>query len=193
MKKLLSSLVLTGVLLAPTAQAADWNGAYAGLAGASATADADFFYLDVQNNGPWESEGTIFGGFAGYNVQNGNFVFGGEISYMVGELLAPDDSFYDNLLDVKARAGYAAGSALIYGTAGYSTYDISELYAAPDSDPLTGFGYGVGFDMMVTEKIFVGLEYFTRAIEGDLTYPTDPNWSIEGNATTITARVGMNF
>lgn len=193
MKTLLSSLALTGLMLAPSAQAADWNGMYAGMAAASATADADFFLNDVQNNGPWESAGSIYGGFAGYNIQSGNFVYGGEVSFMKGELLAPDDSFYDNLLDVKARAGYAAGSALVYGAVGYSSFDISELYAAPESDPLTGFGYGVGIDMMVSETVFAGVEFFTRAIDGDLTYPVDPNWSVLGNATTITARIGMNF
>ena len=113
---------------------------------------------------------------------------------MTGDIYSVDDEgTYNNILDVKARAGYAIGSALVYGAVGYSSADFGEDYAAPATNSMTGFGYGVGVDLMITEKIFAGLEYYTRTLDGALTYPVDPLYTVEGNVTTITARVGMNF
>lgn len=195
MKRLLSILALAGVLMTPAVQAADWSGIYGGVTGSTVTGDADFFFDGVHAFGPYDSEGSAYGGFVGYNFQNGMYVYGGELSYMTGDITEVDEGWYsyDNILDVKARVGYAAESVLIYGTIGYSSVDFSESYAEPESDPLSGFGYGAGIDIMVTNNIFAGVEYFTRAVSGDLTYPDTSPWTVEGNLTTITARIGMNF
>lgn len=199
---MLSSAALAGNIDPPVivdvepvaATTVDWGGFYGGLAVAAGTSTTDYFYDGVHSNGPWDGEGTVYGGFAGYNVQTGNVVFGGELSYMMGDIYSVDDEgTFSNILDAKARAGYAVGSVMVYGTVGYSSASFGEDYAAPATDLMTGFGFGVGADLMVTEKIFAGLEYYSRTLDGALTYPVDPLFSVEGNVTTITARVGMYF
>ena len=59
--------------------AQDWSGFYGGL---SLGADAgDMLYrLDGNPNGGEQIDGTRVGLFAGYTMQNGNFVYGGELN-----------------------------------------------------------------------------------------------------------------
>ena len=63
------------------------------------------------------------GVFGGYNIQRNNLVFGGEIAAQFGslELENAANSEFINLIDAKARVGYAFGATMIYGFVGCST------------------------------------------------------------------------
>lgn len=190
----LDPMVIGAVPVISQASGPNWGGFYGGLEGAAATADASFLLNGSLENGPFDADGALYGGFAGYNFQNGNFVYGGELSYMFGNVEEETNIYdYNSVVDIKARAGFAFGSALAYAAVGYSSANLSEDYAEPESNQLGGFGYGAGVDLMVSEKIFVGVEYYTRVLSGSLTYPTATGWTADGSLTTITARAGVKF
>ncbi len=132
--------------------------------------------------------GTLYGAFAGFNVQRGNIVFGGEIAYSPGEInFAGFPTVVNNFLDLKGRIGYAAGSALIYATAGCS----SALINGTSQYDMTGINYGFGVDFKVTDSFFVGAEYLIRKTEGTLV-PTFP-CTFTSEIQSIGLRAGISF
>ena len=144
----------------------DWSGLYAG--GLVSFDSGELQYLKGTSEGPIDSLGstTSVGGFAGYNIQRGALVFGGEIAATNGGIALEDNSDYSYgpIIDLKARVGYSFGKVLAYGVAGmsFSTYDSngSDQYAS------SGFAYGAGVDVMLGANMFVGAEYLMREIEG---------------------------
>ena len=161
-----STALLALVCALPTHAFADWNGAYAGFSFGSNTTnnlstDVDF----VSVSADVESSYTL-GVFGGYNVQNGNYVFGGEVAV----LRAPDLAFEINdvevlntdfdILDLKGRVGYAVNNVLFFGVAGFSI--ISE--GTEDAD---GFNYGVGADLDFGNNFVIGTEYLVRRASDD--------------------------
>lgn len=134
----------------------------------------------------------MYGAFAGYNFQRGKVVFGGEVSYTMGT--AALETFptyeYTGIIDVNGRVGFAAGRALIYVTAGGSfggwVNDTQGTFAS------TGFNYGGGVDFMLTERIFLGVEYLVREMSGSFE-PTFPGQSFSNSNESIRVRAGLNF
>lgn len=165
----------------------DWRGFYAG--GMIGFNSGDYAY--ESGAGGAALEGQTFGAFAGYNVQFDAFVLGGELSYAGGSVhdVRPglEITNYSDVLDIKARAGYSLGSTLVYGFAGYSnaTWDNfgNTVTAA------TGMNYGAGIDILISESMFVGVEYITRDMTSDL---GNGNSQI-GTLSTFNVRVGVNF
>jgi len=186
MKKILLTAI-AGVLSATTAAATDWSGPYAG--GMVGLNSGDFAY--EFGTGGDDIEGQTFGAFAGYNVQTGSFVFGGELAYAVGSVhgVQPqnESAEYTDALDLKARAGYSAGSALVYGFAGYSSGTWDNYGNTTTS--ADGNNYGVGVDLMISDSMFVGVEYITRDMRSDL---GNGNAAI-GTFSTINIRAGIEF
>jgi outer membrane immunogenic protein len=164
---------------AQSARPAIWQGFYAGAHGGygngldkSHAANG----LTLQNN----LDGGFVGGQAGYNFRSGDWVFGPEISasktMFSGSTTCINSAFTCNLdakllMHANARLGFAAGSALIYGTAGLSTgkLDDTAIYigANPASAGLrfsaserhTGWNAGFGVDYAMSSTWSVGLEY----------------------------------
>lgn len=173
----------------------DWSGFYGGLSYGKASGATNFYSSPgVFSNGPWDVEGNLPGLFAGMNFQRGNLVYGAELSAMFGEVRGTPDGFeeqqYEDVIDLKARAGYAFGSALVYGTLGYSKSKFAE-----DGDPLqsmSGLGYGIGVDYAVGERFMVGAEYYARDLNGTLDYAA-PFELDDSGFDTLTLRVGMQF
>lgn len=164
------------LVVAPAAVATDWSGFYlgAGYSGYNATED---FLGDFDGNG--------YSGFAGYNIQRGSIVFGGELevsssAYDVGP-------FADDLVsvDLKARAGYAFGSAMVYGLVGATT--ITSEFGV-NAVEYKGYNYGVGAAYQLDNGLFLGLEYMIRDLEG--------TGIVDGqklDAATASIRVGWQF
>lgn len=185
----------------PTATAApaavhDWSGFYGGLSYGRATGETNYYSAPgTFGNGPWDVEGNLPGLFAGYNVQNGNFVYGAELSAMFGDVRGTPSGFeeqqYEDVIDLKARVGYAAGSALFYGALGYSTSKFTEDYA--DSlQTMSGLGYGVGVDVAIAGRYSIGAEYYSRDLNGSLDYA--PTYELDDSGfDTFTLRFGMQF
>lgn len=175
--------------------AADWSGAYAGFS-ASAISGELFATLPgtFAATNQWEDSTTI-GGFAGYNWQDGNLVYGVElgVNYTIDDMMiagaATADDFLYGLIDLRGRVGYAVDDALFYAAAGLSMMDAS--LNVEDADD---FGYNIGFgvDYQVTETFVLGLDYTYRRIDGEITNPANP-FQTENTFNTISLRAAYRF
>ena len=178
----------------------DWSGPYAGVLAAMGTATQDYTY-DGDGIETWtgeDLEGNMFGAFAGYNIQNNGFVFGVEGAYSVGSIGRSEsvngDEWAEELtsvIDLKARAGIAAGDALIYGFAGWSMGDF-RMYDLPGYDEtidVDGMNYGAGVDFFVTDQVFVGAEFIMRDLSGE----SGVDETVDLAVRAVQVRLGMNF
>ena len=205
----LTSTAMAGALeFVPTveatleAPATDWSGPYAGVMAAMGTG---VFTENIRRRGdeiatlflPYDIEGNMFGAFAGYNFQRGSLVFGVEGAYSTGSVAySPVDERswgweFTSFVDLKARVGFAAGNALIYGFAGGT---LSDLHWYGDGDfyfEPTGINYGAGIDLLVTDSIFIGAEYIVRELSDDLD-GFDPT-TMDATVNAVQIRAGMNF
>ena len=172
--------------VAPVAATNDWGGLYVGALLSLGT--AEYAYDSGNSSYGYDLEGQSFGGFAGYNIQNGAFVFGGEVAYSIGSVYNPNNDAYnfDNFIDLKARAGYSLGSALVYGFAGYSSATWQNFNT---DSTASGMNYGAGVDLMVSDKMFVGVEYMLRDLAGGF----ENGNGISGDISTFSIRTGVNF
>ncbi|PWK62620.1 outer membrane protein [Roseicyclus mahoneyensis] len=133
-------------------------------------------------------DGDALGVFAGYNWQSGNLLFGGEIRYLSFNDFATAAGLpfeVDNVLDLRARLGFAADRALFYGAVGYSMGDATAPAGAFDID---GFNFGLGAEFNVTDAFFVGVDYTARDMDGTL-----GAFTYEGDVDTLTLRFGLRF
>lgn len=199
MKKLLATICLLTVGV-PMANAQDWTGAY-GVVGVSSISGSvqDFSLGSPTSNSDLDGNLTTLA--IGYNLQSGSLVYGGELAYSSGNTTFPDfpafpdGNFLDGMIDLKGRVGYAAGKMLWYGTIGYSRTD--RTFAGPvTNDPikLDGMSFGVGVDMMVSDRMLVGLEFQQRNLsldEGEI--GGFPASSSDYEVKTIGVRIGYRF
>lgn len=111
-------------LLPVLALAQDWSGPDASVTLSGNTADySSFAAFGVRT---FDLEGATAGLAAGYNLQTGNWVLGGEVAYSAGEIalnVYPANNYLDGMLELKARVGYAPGKLLWYGTLGWARSD----------------------------------------------------------------------
>lgn len=134
----------------------------------------------------FEPDGSVWGGFAGYNVQNGSLIYGGEVRLLHFDGVSEGVFEFEDVLDIRARVGFAASDALmIYGALGYST--ASAVAGGVDVD-LDGFNYGAGVEYNLTESWFVGADVTGRQVDGET-----PFFSYDGTLNTATLRVGFRF
>jgi outer membrane immunogenic protein len=214
---LLGTMLLTCVALTGTTQAeevvnssgktdemlvlatvpADWAGFYGGISYGKASGEITYFKDNEHNNGPYKLQDSYMPGFfAGYNFQNGNFVYGGELSTMFNNIGDSEDADYSDVTDLKARAGYTFGNALLYGTMGVSFSKFSEAYSGlsdHDGEEMRGLGYGIGVDYLIAGSYLIGLEFYNRDLNGAIPYASG-DWSVEDSGfETLTVRLGMQF
>ncbi len=174
------------VYVATPAAVADWSGFYAGLhlgrtndVGVSAGGTSVDF-----------EDGTAYGIQLGYLAQRNSFVYGGELSYTKfdgAELDIGGGAFAEaeNAIDLKARLGYATGSMLFYGVAGYGKADFSApgIDASPD-----GFIWGLGADWAVSDRWSVGIEYMNRDLSEDVM-----GVDVDFDASSVALRTNWRF
>jgi opacity protein-like surface antigen len=134
----------------PPVVESDWGGFYGGLTGGMQSGDITpgAFTFDTVN----------YGGFAGYNFQQGQMVYGAEIAAQIGSLdINPGPvGNIDMLVDAKVRVGYSMGDALLFASGGYSTVGTDIVFAAK------GWNVGAGLDYAINDRFFVGGEYVYR-------------------------------
>ncbi|GAB5445996.1 outer membrane protein [Gymnodinialimonas sp.] len=171
-----------------------WDGFYVGLGAATTMGDIDFFNPDV----PRElDDGNLHSIFAGYRMQNGNLVYGGELAlHMVDEIavtgFAGTSALDGTFVDARATLGYALGSVLVYGALGFSTGTYDDILATDGNEfDLTGFNYGLGAEFQITDSIIVGLDYTARMLEGD--NPNSATQTTEVDLNTISLRASFRF
>ena len=155
------------ISLSPSMGFADWSGGYAGLAiGQLIEGEGRATFEGEEQTATIEGD-AIFGGFAGYQIQHGDFVFGGEVELSSAndfEILQDGDAVTRDfrLLDIKARAGFNTGDALIYGVLGLS--QVKALDDFEGEDTAEGFNFGIGVDYQIDDQFVVGAEYLARRV-----------------------------
>lgn len=136
-----------------------WAGPYAGVTvgyGFNGSADSAF--------GDPDRDGMVFGGFAGWNFQNGALVYGAEADIGYSDVdggvtgLAARSGLDGSL---RARLGYAmTDQILLYGTGGVAAQEMNIYTSGVKSEEtMVGWTAGAGVDALLTENIFARAEY----------------------------------
>jgi outer membrane immunogenic protein len=171
---------------------ASWAGPYAGINlgyGFSGHAKADAVGVDVGTNG---FVGSVFGG---YQWQQENFVYGGELELGYNGVKGDEggvDAKGGFEGSLRARLGYAVTpEILLYGTAGGALKN-QKVEAAGFSDTNTQVGWtaGVGTDIKITDNVFGRVEYRYTDF-GSKTF--DGIGKVKSTDNRVTFGVGMKF
>jgi outer membrane immunogenic protein len=172
---------------------ASWAGPYAGVSlgyGFSGTTTPD--------TGDVDTDGFLGGVFAGYNLQNGLFVYGieGDVGYsgVKGDNgITETKSGFEGSL--RGRLGVAVtNDILLYGTAGGAAerLKVSDP-AGDDSNALLGWTAGAGVDVKLTEQVFGRVEYrYTDFGSGDFNTGSGPQ-SVDSKENRVSFGIGMKF
>jgi len=205
-----STLILGNVASAQSI--VDWSGGYVGgtVGTETGNSNAPWGYAAdnlTSGNDPIELTGISFGGLAGYNFQNGNLVYGGELEYSLTTLYGDDGQLggHTNGLDggsemsVRGRFGWATGSTLLYATAGYANWSTSGFaLETPETVnySLSGWTVGAGIEQSFNANWSGRLEYRQTTYEmGVAEYPDSGNYFIgfDPKVTTISAAILYHF
>jgi outer membrane immunogenic protein len=211
MKKVLLAALMAGV--ASSAMAADlptrkappapvytappifsWTGFYVGVNGGwgGGTRGKDFGNVD----------GGLVGGTVGYNYQiNNQFVLGVEGDWDWADLKKNGGNalgnYYknkvDDLVTVRARAGYAIDRALLYVTGGYAGAEdkISVPGVYSSNEWRNGGVIGAGVEYAFTNNISAKAEYLYAPL-GDKTYWNGTS-SAKSDLNLSLVRAGLNY
>ncbi len=177
----LSEPIVEPVLDAPqvyVAPGVDWTGAYAGV---------QLGYGDLNASGAATDEGSgVIGGLtAGYDYDFGTFVLGAGVDYDFADIdLDSGAGQLDSVARLKARAGFEAGQALIYGTGGAAFAD-AQIGGTDFSD--TGYFLGAGVEYMVNQTFSIGGEVLYHQFDDF------DNTGIDIDATTVQVRAVYRF
>jgi opacity protein-like surface antigen len=194
---LLGATAFAGEMVAPvvpaivdpaTKTSPDWSGGYVGLSYGYATGDIDFIPSPARSM----DSGTAGAILGGYQAQHSSFVYGGEIA--VNSLSGSAATGFPQakiteMIDLKARAGYASGAFLFYGVLGYSSGTF-ESNPTKEWD-IDGFNYGIGVDYALTNNWILGAEYLMRDLEG--VNPTNSAQTTSIDYDTLSLRVSYKF
>ena len=210
MKKVLLAALMAGV--ASSAMAADLPTRKAPPAPQVYSAPPVFswtgFYVGV--NGGWGGgtggkdfgnvSGGLVGGTVGYNYQIGQFVVGLEGDWDWADLTKNGTNnigYYknkaDDLVTVRARAGYAIDRALLYVTGGYAGVDdkISLPGSYSSSEWRNGGVIGAGLEYAFTNNISAKAEYLYAPV-GSKSYWDGSNYG-KSDLNLSLVRVGLNY
>jgi opacity protein-like surface antigen len=146
----LVALTATGAIAATTASAqdGDWTGPYVGLSFGSATADL----------GAADETEQLYGGFAGYDYDLGQWVVGAELEFQKTNDLSLGGTEVDDFTRLKFRGGYDLGNTLVYATFGGAQVNTS-------LGNENGFLGGIGLEYRVTDQFSVGGEFLSHRFE----------------------------
>lgn len=124
-----TEVVVEPPVYVPAPQAYDWTGAYAGV-GLTYGSGTHRIGGGAPITAP-NSTGPGLGVVMGYNWQNGNMVFGGEVAGVFSRMNGRNncgigggfrcDSRINNFGAIRARLGVAMDNTLLFATAGYAT------------------------------------------------------------------------
>ena len=135
------------------------------------------------------ASGVIGGAQVGYNFQATRLVGGAEVDFLTSGIksgsLGPI-SFQQNFLSsARAKAGWAFGDLLAYGTVGWA-YSTSKLTdpSGTSNKSIKGNAYGAGTEFAVTRNAFLRVEYL-RYDFGAQTYVTPMNTRAISTTTNL--------
>lgn len=134
----------------------NWAGAYAG-------GTASWQRGDFQHQGRAKANGFGGGVYGGYNLQEGQIVYGGEADLNYSGV----DSKHNGLKakqgmngSVRGRVGVDLNPVLVYGTAGVAGTNAEMKNAAgKDDKTMLGWTAGAGVEAFVTNNVTARVEY----------------------------------
>ena len=162
-----------------------WAGPYLG-------GNIGYEWGSVDNN-PSKPSGFVGGVQAGYNFQNGPFVFGVE-----GDLQAAgaDDTFapwkFSNpwFGTLRGRAGYAFSNVLFYGTAGLAFGELrAQTFGWSESHTTAGWTIGAGAEVGLAPNWSAKLEYLYI----DLSTSQFAITGVSNGYSASVVRAGVNY
>ncbi|MBF9059561.1 outer membrane beta-barrel protein [Rhodobacterales bacterium HKCCSP123] len=175
-----------------------FDGFYGGLsfAGVRASGDYELFQECVSQCGPGITgsydfdHGHGFGGFLGYNHQQGNVVFGGEGRLLSFSDIGDEFLSIESVVDISARIGLPLGDALLFGGGGvsFANYDALGI-----SGSMSGYHLRAGIEYNITDRWFVGGDFTMRQFDDvEIEYPSATETSsIDINSVSL--RAGIRF
>jgi outer membrane immunogenic protein len=157
------------LFLSGAAHAEDWTGFYAG---GSLSYDTIKINDLTFGNGQVDMTGASPSLFAGYNVQSGNLVFGGEVLVVDQSGSADDGDFLrpastDGSTQIRGRVGYVYGDLLPYfaiGSTGTRIKADRNAAGAPvdrAENIARGVSLALGVDWALNERSFARVEVET--------------------------------
>lgn len=195
---LLSTIVVFGLTGAIKAEnlstgSEDWGGFYGGGMVSYNSGQATLLYSGSGYFPDDFTNAASAGAFIGYNFQRGALVYGAELALTAANLSVTAPSGFNGTQtyfgDAKFRLGYSFGRVIVYGVGGVSAGSFTE--GGPDIYSQVGFVYGVGADVMVSDNLFLGVEYTSRKMNGQ--HPIHSGTSIDSNIESIALRAGWRF
>jgi outer membrane immunogenic protein len=202
------------------ATAYDWTGLYVGVFAGAGTGTVDYTVVDgdtIDIDDDFDVDGWFGGLTAGANFQTGTFVLGieGDIAWADHSgttditLTAGDSELSfdtDYLGTIRARAGMAFDTVLLYATGGFAfaggsvhITDIDGTEDASEDTNYTGWALGVGAEMALTENVSVKGEYlYTSLSSDDVDFSADDydipsDITVDGDLHAHTFKIGLNY
>jgi outer membrane immunogenic protein len=177
-----------------SAPVSSWAGPYAGVHlgyGFSGSVQDRTIGNDIS------TKGWLGGAFGGFNMQNGQFVYGGEadVNYSSidgGNAGTAARARLDGSL--RARAGVAVNDdVLVYGTAGVAAERLRvTTAAAQDTNLMLGYTVGAGTDVKLTDDVFARAEYRYSDFGSD-TFDLGAPTKIDSSNHRVTVGLGIKF
>jgi outer membrane immunogenic protein len=163
-----------------------WAGAYIG-------GTAGYEWGSVDNSATHPS-GFAGGVEAGWNWQNGRFVYGGETDFNVSgaeDTFAPYQFSNPWFGTVRGRAGFAFNNVLIFGTAGLGYGELAAETLAGLSESHTSFGWvaGLGAEFSFTPRWSAKAEWLYLDLADRDFSVTAANNGLAANLV----RLGLNY
>ncbi len=201
-----------------------WTGVYGGVtAGYGWGTSKNYVSPNDNNVHGWaenDPDGALLGGTIGYNYQWApNWVVGAEADFSWSGMEGQQHLYiydghdwsggWDGFATIRGRLGYALGSNLFYGTAGFAFVHANEVIVGNDADESnfyqgwkTGYVVGAGVEHAFTPRLSGKIEYLyadgfgsekgvTGTVNGPSTNPVQYYEHDIGNISII--RLGLNY
>ncbi|MAQ84666.1 outer membrane protein [Psychromarinibacter halotolerans] len=157
----------------------DWTGFYGGAQFGWGTATADDGVTEE------DGDGILGGVHAGYDWDLGNYVLGVGLDYDAADIAFDNNAgSIDSVARARLRAGYDAGSWLIYGVGGAAHAD-ADIGGTDYSD--MGWFAGGGVEYRVNENVSVAGEALYHGFDDF------DDTGVDASATTLQGRVTYRF
>lgn len=132
-----------------------------------------------------DGDGATGGVHAGYLMNSGRFVYGGEADYDFSDIQLDNNAgSIDGIGRLKLKGGYDLGNTLLYATAG-AAYSEADINGSDFND--WGWVGGVGAEYLLTDNVSVGGEILYNDF-GEF-----DNSDTDVSLTTVSARVSYRF
>jgi len=199
----------------PPAPVANWTGSYIGISGGGAWGNAvvhnDFIGGDQTPR--FDLHGGIVGITSGFNIQNGNVVYGYESDTSITSKRGsafdfPPNAAFNNevrepwLSTYRGRFGYAQNNWMLYATAGGALANVENSISGPPGQISEkhwhwGWTVGGGVEMRLTPDWTAKVEYLYVGLQDKSYFNPAPSPAFASNQRVSLddhiVRVGVNY